>query len=294
MRGVLLVLAVFSLSALGELNLSSGIQPEDSPASTNPDPQNEAPPGRQLAPHLGHNVSGTSYLLPKWDCTIGIQVTGCGLSSKWMLATVPWLYMNYNMYSIVNRIRLYTFQDGSSWTAQVSYFKTFPEDFDSKYITFPYDMEAYWLQMIRSYFLARHYRMYLNVATNYYANDHRPFSLRRPIPGRNQGQLNITTLHEVALVNRFYTMFELGAVDLAQPSPYVHIGFSFGRSGFYYEWHLGMSITSTPLALFNPRSRRDYQQELRDTSEGFNQHLDREKTKRDYAIHPEFALQAFF
>lgn len=248
----------------------------------------------RLAPRMGHNVSPTTYMLEKRQCTVGIQVAACGLSERWMVGTIPWLYANYNMLSLVNRVRLKTYETGGAWSAQFSYFKTYPQARSQKYITYPYRMEAYWLQFTRSLPMARHYRMYLNVAANYYADDKRPFSLRRPIPNRNAGQLNLSILNEVALVNRWFIMGELGGLDVAQPSPYIHAGMSFGRSGYTYEWHLGFSLTATPVALFNPRSRRDYQQELRDTERGFNQELDREKTKRDYAIHPEFALQYFF
>ncbi len=249
----------------------------------------------RLAPRMGHNVSSTGYLMQSGHCTAGFQVAGCGLSDRWTLATVPWLYFNYNMWSLVNRVRLKTYPDGGAWTVQFGYFKTFPQSRNDKYITYPYEMEAYWLQWIRSIPVAKHYRMYANIHTNYYANDKRPFSVRRPIANRNDGQVNLTSLHEIALYKRFFFLGELGLVELLQPAPpYVHSGFSFGRSGFSYEWHLGFTLTSTPLGLFNPRSRRDYQQELRDTERGFDQRLDREKTKRDYAIHPEFSLQYFF
>jgi hypothetical protein len=249
----------------------------------------------KLAPRMGHNVSSTSYLMDKWQCTAGIQVAGCGLTKNWTVGTVPWLYFNYNMYSVVNRVRLKTYDSGGTWTAQLSYFKTFPQARNSKYLTYPYEMEAYWLQWIRSIPMAKHYRIYANIHTNYYANDKRPFSVRRPIPNRNAGQINLTTLHEVALYKRWFMLAEIGLLEILQPAPpYAHLGFSVGRSGITYEWHLGFTMTSTPIGLFNPRSRRDYQQELRDTERGFNQYLDREKTKRDYAIHPEFSLQYFF
>lgn len=274
--------------------LESPIDTVDTPAPTTIDP-NETPARKEkLAPRMGHNVSATTYMLEKWQCTVGAQVAGCGLTENWTIGTVPWLYFNYNMASIVNRYRLITYPEGGNWTIQVAYFKTYPQARSEKYITYPYEMEAYWLQFIRMVPMAKHFRLYFNVATNYYANDKRPFSLRRPIEGRNQGQLNLTVLSEVALVQRWYMMAEIGGLDVAQRIPHFHAGASFGRSGYSYEWHLGFSFTSTPLSLFNPRSRRDYQQELRDTETGFNRHLDREKTKRDYAIHPEFALQFFF
>ena len=254
----------------------------------------DSPPKEKLAPRMGHNLSATSYLLGQYQCTLGIQVAGCGLTDKWTVATVPWLYFNYNTWSVVNRVRLKNYAGGGNWTAQLGYFKSFPQARNSKYITYPYQMEAYWLQFIRAIPMARHYRLYFNIHTNYYADDKRPFSMRRPIPDRNDAQVALTTLHEIALFKRWFVMGELGVLEVLQRSPYVHAGFSFGRSGYTYEWHVGYTLTSTPLGLFNPRSRRDYQQELRDTREGFDQNLDREKTKRDYAIHPEFALQYFF
>lgn len=249
----------------------------------------------KLAPRMGHNLSATTYKLDPMQCTLGVQVVGCGVTDNWMVGTVPWLYANYNMWSVVNRYRLITYPEGGAWSLQFAYFKTFPQTRSDKYITYPYDMEAIWLQIIRSIPMAKHYRIYVNLHLNDYLNDHRPFSMRRPIPNANDAQVNLTTLHEVALVNRFFLLGELGLMEIAQPTwPHVHVGLSAGRSGYSYEWHLGFSLTSTPLALFNPRSRRDYQQELRDTQKGFDQELDREKTKRDYAIHPEFALQYFF
>lgn len=282
-------LSVVFFLIMGSPFASAQLNSADAPTSNE-----EHQPKEKLAPRMGHNLSATSYLLGKYQCTLGIQVAGCGLTEKWTLATVPWLYFNYNTWSVVNRFRIKTYEGGGSWSAQLGYFKTFPQARNNKYVTYPYEMEAYWLQIIRAVPMARHYRMYLNFHTNYYANDKRPFSMRRPIPDRNSGQIAITSLHEIALYKRWFVMGELGFLEVLQPSPYVHAGFSFGRSGYSYEWHLGYTLTSTPLGLFNPRSRRDYQQELRDTKDGFNQDLDREKTKRDYAIHPEFALQLFF
>ena len=282
-------IALCSFAAAAQMSDGTGsstIPSNQPPTTTN---------GRvKMAPRFGHNLAATTYLLEPWQCTLGLQAIGCGITKRWTLATVPWLYQNYNMYSVVNRIRLANSSSGGAWNLQFSYFKTFPKSQNPRYITYPYQMEAYWLQIIRSFPIAKHYRVYVNVHTNYYVDDKRPFSMRRPIIERNDGQLNISTLHEIALFRRWYLMAELGTLDLAQPSPYVHSGFSFGRSGETYEWHLGFSLTATPLALFNPRSRRDYQQELRDTESGFDQHLDRERAKRDYAIHPEFALQFYF
>ncbi len=281
---LILTLVVKAAPALAQMNTT------EAPAATT-----ESQPKEKLAPRMGHNLSATGYLLGKYQCTLGIQVAGCGLTEKWTLATVPWLYFNYNTWSVVNRVRLKTYEGGGSWSAQFGYFKTFPQARNNKYITYPYQMEAYWLQIIRAIPMSRHYRLYLNVHTNYYADDKRPFSMRRPVPDRNSGQVGITSLHEIALYKRWFVMGELGFLEILQKSPpYAHAGFSFGRSGYTYEWHIGYTLTSTPLGLFNPRSRRDYQQELRDTKDGFNQNLDREKTKRDYAIHPEFALQYFF
>jgi len=282
-RWILITTLIAAAPAFAQMDTSGAAAPAEQPSE------------KRLAPRMGHNLHSTSYVLAKNQCTLGIQVIGCGVHDRWTLATVPWLYLNYNMWSVVNRVRLKTYEGGGSWTAQFSYFKTFPQARNNKYITYPYEMEAYWLEVIRAVPMARHYRMYLNAHTNYYANDKRPFSLRRPMPDRHQGQLAIGSLHEIALIKRWFIMGELGLLEILQPTPpYVHAGVSFGKSGYSYEWHLGFTITSTALGLFNPRSRRDYQQELRDTERGFDQHLDREKTKRDYAIHPEFALQFFF
>ena len=245
------------------------------------------------APVLTHNLSSTGHLLERHQCVAGFQALACGFSERWSVGVSPWLLADYDMLALSSRTRLKKYPDGGSLTLQLIYFKTYHAS-NFTYAT-PYQMEALWMMWVRALPLAPNYTLHLNLHTNYYLDDSMPFSLRRPIPNRNQGQLNLSMLHEIKIINHWQFLFEAGFLDLAQPydAPYLHMGASMGRATKNWEWHVGYSVTGA-LGAFRSAERRDYQQTLRYGDEGYNQDLSDYSAARDFAIHPEFSLGYFF
>lgn len=246
------------------------------------------------ATRFGHNLTATSYVLERHRCTVGVQVTGCGITDRLTIGLSTWMTLDYKIGNLGVRYRLSEDEEGNAWALQTSYFKTYQKVPDREFLKRPYEMEAWWFMIIRTLNLAPHYKLHLNLHANYYVDDEMPFSLRRPVPDRNNGQINFTSLHELELIHRWFIQTELGFLDITQKQKYAHAGASIGRSGKYYHWHLGYSMSATIKSLSSPTKRTDYQQELRETNSGYHQHMSREKARRDYGLHPEFALQVFF
>jgi hypothetical protein len=248
----------------------------------------------ERAMRFGHNLTATSDVLHRHQCTLGLQVTGCGLTDQMTVGLSTWMTLDYKIGNVGIRYRLSEDESGNVWAVQASYFKTYLDVPEREFAKRPYEMEAWWLMVIHTLKLAPHYRLHLNFHTNYYVDDEMPFSLRRPIPNRNNGQINLSSLHELELIQRWFIQAELGFLDLAQDQKYAHAGTSIGRSGTSYHWHLGYSMSTTLKALSSPTKRGDYQQELRETTAGYHQSMNRVKARRDYGLHPEFSLQLFF
>ncbi len=246
------------------------------------------------AMRFGHNLSATSSVLRSGECTFGLQLIGCGLNDRLTLGTSTWMLQGYKLANVGLRHIFKKDDQGNVWAAEIAYFKNYGKISNREYSKRPYEMEAWWLRWIRTYQVTPHYRLHLNLHTNYYADDEMPFSLRRPIPNRNNGQINVSTLHEVELLDRWFLSSEMGFLDLVQPAQYIHVGTAIGRTGENYHWHIGYSMSATIRSLFAPTKRADYQQELRETTQGYNTDMNRDKARRDYSIHPEFALQYFF
>lgn len=246
-------------------------------------------------PRFGHNLTATSDVLAKGQCTIGLQLTSCGLSDHLTIGLSTWMLFDYKIAGVGARYLISEDSEGRRFAVQASYFKnTRSIPAHRTYSKRPYEMEALWLAWIYTVPMTPYYRVHMNVDTNYYKDDEMPFSLRRPIPGRNQGQLNLSTLHEIELVKNWFMQTEIGFLDLVQSQQYVHAGFSLGQTTANYHWHMGYSMSATVQALATATKRNDYQQELRETTAGYHQHMSRDKARRDYGLHPEFALQFFF
>jgi hypothetical protein len=267
-------------------------------------PAEAAPPPRDHVPRMSHNVSATTNMMDRHECTVGIQILGCGVTEKWSLGTSPWLYINYNMANVLSRFTLKEYENKDRWSLQVSYFKTYKkhttvgtnaDGSQYTYNTGPFQMEALWLMWLRSFHLSPHYTVHMNFHDNYYWDDTYPFSIRRPIPGRSHFQFNLTSLHEIDLVNGWFVLGEIGFLDFTQPVLYIHSGSSIGYSGKSWSFHIGFTVDGSINSLFfGGDDRRDYQQHLRSDPLGYGRGISYTQATWDYAMHPEFELQYFF
>ena len=245
---------------------------------------------------VGHNLTATSDILENKRCSFGLQVFACRVGARTAIGTSPWMLSDYKMYSLAIRHLISEDADGNRWAVQGTYFQT------QVTTNLPmwdqhYDMTAIWLQGIRTYRIRNDYRLHLNADVNYYFRERMPFSLRRPGFTKSPWQINLSSLHQVALSHGWFILGELGALDIFRKPFHTHAGSSIGWESSWFSFHLGFSFTSSLEALFNP-DRVDAQQQLRAfSSEGFDTTPDKfldYSTTNDYAIHPEFALQATF
>lgn len=240
---------------------------------------------------VGHNLSSTSEVLPASHCTAGLQVFACGLSDKTTIGSSTWMLTDYQMYTGALRHLFSTDETGNRFAGQVSYFQTYTKRRDDNY---NYEMKSLWAEGIRTWQLKDDYRLHLNGHINYYFDDRMPFSLRRPAYHRSPWQVNLTALHEISLVSDWYIFGEIGLLDMFNAPLHTHSGVSIGRAGTWYSWHIGYSLSSTLLALFSPRSRNDYQQQILSTPGAtYDSQLDKKSVRYDYGIHPEFSMQVY-
>lgn len=245
----------------------------------------------------GHNLTATSDLLKPGSCAVGIDIAACGVNKKFTLGTSTWLLKDYNMLSVAGRFFLDQDSKHNRWGLQLNYFKTFnnPNVVNGEYKRLGnYQMESFWLMLVRTLNIAKHFRMHLNFHVNYYWDQKYPFSLRRPSMNKTPWQLNATMLNEIDLIDGWFVFFEMGLLDFTRNPLHVHGGSSIGKVWDNFSFHIGASLTTAVEALDKPTVRNDYQQRLRGTREGYNGDLDSDLVKYDYSIHPEFSLQYVF
>lgn len=250
---------------------------------------------------FGHNLSHTDFF-PKKGCSIGFQAMVCGRET-WAAGTSPFLISVYNMANVYFLTRLGREINGNKKTLQIAYFDTFgEEDIISRNnpanrLNSTYQQKAIWAYYIYSQDVQDNYRLHWNTSVAYYFDDKHPFSLRRPTIRKRKYQLNFTTLHEVKMTEYMGIQGEVGFIHLEDSYPRVHTGASLFFRNKRWLVQFGFSLTSTWDGLFvSPEepNRFDYQQELRQTSAGFNQDFDPTKVKEDFSMHPEFAIQYRF
>lgn len=250
---------------------------------------------------FGHNLSHTDFF-PKNTCSAGLQVIACG-NTKWAAGVSPFLLGIYNMANIYFLYRIGEKPNGDRQTVQFAYFNTFGEEdlIDPVRPQFrtnsTYQQESVMAYYIYSQSVQENYRLHWNVSVGYYMDDKQPFSLRRPTHYRRDYQLNITTLHEVQATDYMGIQGELGFMHLEDKYPRFHGGASLYFKGKSWLFQFGFTMTSTIDGMFvNPEqpNRYDYQQELRRTTNGYNDPFDEDKIKEDFSLHPEVAIQYLF
>lgn len=249
---------------------------------------------------LGHNLSITSNVLDRGECTFGFLHAGCGITDKLTIGSSPWMAIDYNMAAIAFRYELSN-TDSKTEMIQLSYLKTS----DNRELIFHaererdfyigYQMESAWMIYVRTYKLNQHFRIHYNFHINYYFDELAPFSIRRPYIDASPWQINTTALLEVDLYKGWFMQGELGLIDLVNSPIHSHIGATLGWKwdGGYISF--GFSQTSTLKALFSADDRFDYGYFLITSEEdGYNSELDSKRVDHDYSIHAELNIQFFF
>ena len=250
------------------------------------------PPSNVMS--FGTDISSTGHLLKAKHCTIGFQVTACGINDDLLIATSPWLWDLYNMLNLVARIRIGPVTKERRQALQLGYFKTFNEDINVSLYESHYEMDMYWLTYVQTHFVTSDYTAHFNVQMMYFRDDKWPFSLRRPWLDRKPVQFNASILNEVHVYKGFYLNGDFGVLGFTQDNPEIMFGVSFEYRLESWMFRGGFAQTGTVFGYDSQVSRADYQAQLLSSRYGFTGPLDSTLAKNDYAIHPEFTIQYYF
>jgi hypothetical protein len=188
---------------------------------------------------FGHNLTPTSYVLPKNHFTVGAYAIAYGITDRLQVSTSPWIDLLYNMPALNVK---YAF-DGNEIFQQITVdgnlFKTF------KFGENKNTQESFMGRVIGSHRFSENYTLHTVGGYQYFWNDERPFSLRLKPGNSDRFTLSLSTLHEFRLIDHLGFFFEAGLLGLNYNKPYLHLGVS---SFVYWDWgliQLGISQSSS-------------------------------------------------
>lgn len=229
---------------------------------------------------FGHNVTPTTYTLPRSVVTVGNYVAGVGVTDRLTLATSPWLYYSYNMYSAVVKYRgcLEAGVAGCDWDwgVQAMYLKT------GHFGSSSYQMTAVSGSFVVKKDFADFYSLNLAVNYMYFFDETAPFSLRREPYNNDAYQVTASTLQEVRLPGHFGLLVETGILGVNYVYPEIHVGLSVSHRSRVTLAQFGFSQTYTSGTLAHMFSTNQ------------TQALSSGEPGRDFSMHPEIQFQAFF
>lgn len=262
---------------------------------------------------FGSNISSTTSTLEKGDATLGFQIASYGISENFMFGTSPWMAIDYKLFHLATRYR-FSETDDSSTAITAQYFKStqagcrsplekyesydpstekFVEYSNCKY-GYAYEQENLWTIWTYEMLISGETSLYLNQHLNYYWDQTRPFSLRRPSNDKTPWQLNSAVMIQHFIQPEIFIAAEFGLLDWEKNPVHIHSSFMVGALKNSFSFHAGFSVTSTPEG-FGSSNKFDYQQYLRRTSgRGYNDQLDESRIRNDFSVHPEITAQLYF
>jgi hypothetical protein len=200
------------------------------------------PPQQTSTRHalIGHNVSPTSYTLRQGTASLGSYAAAYGITDSWMIATSPWMIVNYNMPVISTRLALLGDTLLQRFALELSYFKTFQYGFNM------YKQESLFARAVATHRASSRYSVHFNLGFQHFYDDTSPYSLRPTWSFRDPTTLSTGALHEVSWNDRWGLFVETAVLGLNFPTGYAHLGVSvFTRASWGFV-QLGIS-RSMPL-----------------------------------------------
>lgn len=250
---------------------------------------------------FGHNVSQTTVVLPRGNCSAGLQVVACGVTDQISVATSPFIWANYLLPNAY--LRLNPGGPGGAFALQLAQIGdgVRRQDYGSYDMSTTYGWATYrWVHNSGA-------SLYTSLIGGYYWSDEIPFSLRRPQPEVTPWQVSITNLASVRLAGPVFLNSELGILGINEYYPHLHFGASVAYRSGDFSAHLGISVTSTWSALWS-ENKNDYWMKARrqktsrrlsddlygsDFSQFPSRSIDLDLAN-DLGTHPEFSLQLYF
>lgn len=250
---------------------------------------------------FGHNVSQTTFVLPRGNCSAGLQVVACGVTDQISVATSPFIWANYILPNAY--LRLNPGGPNGSYSFQLAQIG----DGVHRHSYGSYDMSTTYGWATRRWFHSSQASLYTSLIGAYYWSDEIPFSLRRPQPEVSPWQFSITNLASVRLLGPVFLNGEFGILGMNEYYPHLHFGASVAYRSGNLSAHLGISVTSTWSAIWS-ENKNDYwmknrrqQASNRFSSDVYGTDFLESPSRtlgadlaNDLGTHPEFSLQLYF
>lgn len=192
-----------------------------------------AAPARASTILLGHNLTPTTYTLPRGQGTAGSYALGYGLTDQLFVGTSPWIWIGYGMAMAEGRYRFLQ-ESGFELTLEGMYFNSLPGS--------RYDQHSTFVRLTGSYRVSDLYTAHLSSGHQYFWDATRPYSLN-PWPGLRPYLPSVSVLNEFRLFDLYGVMAEAGILGLNYPAPERHLGISAFYKNTWLLIQLGISET---------------------------------------------------
>jgi hypothetical protein len=182
---------------------------------------------------IGHNLTPTTYTLPKGRATVGSYAVGYGITDDWMAATSPWIWIGYQMAMMESRYR-FLHQDGFEVTLEGMYFKSLSGSRYQQHSTF--------LRLTGSRRFSDSYTLHVSSGHQYFWDATQPYSLN-PWPGLRDYVPSVSMLNEFHVFDLWGILAEVGLLGLNYPAIERHLGLSAFYKNTWLLIQLGISET---------------------------------------------------
>ncbi len=200
---------------------------------------------------VGHNLFTTSYLMPSGRWTVGNYFLGAGVTPWMMVATSPWLLVNYNMFNLVLKFGTPNGNAINRFSFEASAFKTYTGMWNL------YKQMSAWLRGTFTHRWSGGWATHFGGNYQYFWNDDNPFSLRPTGWNSDRYTLSLGMLNELDLGGGYTLFLETGCLGLNYKYPFAHVGISLNRrfSWGYIQFGASVSRRAAPGA---PKSPSDF------------------------------------
>lgn len=217
---------------------------------------------------IGHNLSTNNRTLNEGQWTLGTLYNAYGITDNWNVGTSTFVVLQFAMLNLMTRYTI-PIDDKQKIGFDFAYFKTFggsevkniycttytenpdgsidcleSQDFGTTYDGFL--MEAVSGKITYSNQLRSNYRFNTTLSYFYYFDDRMPFSFRMDPANSDPFTINLTSLNEIKLSERFYLNLEGGFWGLNYEYLYYHAGVSLGIQNKEGLIAIGASTTFSP------------------------------------------------
>lgn len=247
---------------------------------------------------FGHLLSSNNNTLKKGKVSIGTLYAGVGITDNITVAVSPFIWQQFKMYNGYIRSG-FKISKNEDIGVDVGYFKTMKENsYNSEKIYYcpedqpdlftcssevynykersNFEMQAWATKITYGKKINSFYKSNITLSYFYFSNDYEPFSFRMDPQNGDNFSLNLTSLHELRLTEKFYINYEIGGWGLNYAYPYIHGGTTVNWQHENFFAGLGFSATFSPWFPDN---------KIKEFHGGYDSRM---------SVHPELQVQMFF